>query len=46
MKKIVILILFINSCTYPEMVRNELVYENDFENSEFNFIEGGDIFDF
>ena len=33
----------IDSCSYPEMVRNELVYENDFESSELNSIDGGDI---
>ena len=33
MKKIFVFILIlINSCSYPEMIRNELVYENDFEN--------------
>ena len=35
--------LIINSCSYPEMVRNELVYENDFEDSDLNSIDGGDI---
>jgi hypothetical protein len=28
------------------MVRNELVYENDFESSELNSIDGGDIMSF
>ena len=36
----------IDSCSYPEMVRNELVYENDFESSNLNSIDGGDIMSF
>ena len=36
----------IDSCSYPEMVRNELVYENDFESSDLNSIDGGDIMSF
>ena len=44
MRTFSIFILFlINSCSYPEMVRNELVYENDFESLELNSIDGGDI---
>ncbi len=46
MKKILILFFIINSCTYPEMIRNELVYENDFENLDSNSIDGGDIMTF
>ena len=48
MRKILLLALaiIINSCSYPEMVRNELVYENDFENSDLTFIDGGDIISF
>ena len=30
MKKLIIVLLILNSCSYPEMTRNELVYENDF----------------
>ena len=41
MKKILILLLFINSCKYPEMVRNELIYENNFENKKLDNIDGG-----
>lgn len=33
----------LDSCSYPEMIRNELIYENDFESSDFNSIDGGDI---
>ena len=46
MKKIILLFLIINSCSYPEMVRNELVYQNDFENLDLNSIDGGDIMSF
>ena len=46
MKKIFFLILIINSCSYPEMVRNELVYENDFENNNLLNIDGGGITEF
>ena len=39
--KINLLLIFIvafviDSCSYLEMVRNELVYENDFESSDLN----------
>ena len=44
--QILILTIFIDSCSYPEMVRNELVYENDFENLDLNSIDGGDIISF
>ena len=40
------LAFFIDSCSYPEMVRNELVYENDFESLDLNSIDGGDIMSF
>ena len=43
MKKILIIAILINSCNYPEMVRDELVYENDFENNDFSKIDGGGI---
>ena len=42
-KKLILIILLINSFSYPEMVRNELVYENDFENSNLNNIDGGGL---
>lgn len=42
MKKISLLLLII-SCSYPEMVRNELVYENDFESEDLAKIDGGSI---
>lgn len=43
MKKILIFFLVINSCSYPEMVRNELVYENTFENTNLDKIDGGGL---
>jgi hypothetical protein len=43
---IFILAFVIDSCSYPEMIRNELVYENDFESSDLNSIDGGDIMSF
>ena len=36
-------ITIINSCSYPEMARNELVYENNFENTSLNNIDGGGL---
>ena len=39
----VFIIVIINSCSYPEMVRNELIFENDFENNNLEFIDGGEI---
>ena len=44
--QIFILAFVIDSCSYPEMVRNELVYENDFENLNLKSIDGGDIMSF
>ena len=43
---IFVLLTVINSCSYPEMIRNEIVYENDFENSNLNSIDGGGIIEF
>ena len=43
MKKIIIFILLINSCSYPEMILNELVYENNFESEKLEYIDGGII---
>ena len=39
----IIIAIVINSCSYPEITRDELVYENDFEKSNLNSIDGGDI---
>ena len=44
--KIFILAFVIDSCSYPEMIRNELVYENDFESLDLSSIDGGDIMSF
>ena len=38
--KFFILFILINSCSYPEITRDELVYENDFENNNFTEIDG------
>ena len=46
MKKILIIILLFNSCTYPEMIRNEVVYENDFESNSLENIDGGGFSNF
>ena len=35
-----IIAFIIDSCSYPEMIRNELVYENDFEDQDMNSIDG------
>ena len=43
---IFILAFVIDSCSYPEMVRNELVYENDFESFDLKSIDSGDIMSF
>ena len=40
---LLILIFIINSCSYPEIVRDELVYENSFEDENLNLISGGSI---
>ena len=36
-----IIILAINSCSYPEIVRDELIFDNDFEGSDLTSIDGG-----
>lgn len=41
-----VLFLIINSCSYPEMVRNELIYENDFEDKNLIKIDGGGLSSF
>tara|TARA_B100001175_G_scaffold239474_1_gene205747 strand:- start:4136 stop:4822 length:687 start_codon:yes stop_codon:yes gene_type:complete len=43
MKKILVIAFFINSCSYPEIVRDELIYENDFESEQLINIDGGGI---
>ncbi len=39
--KILILLFIIDSCSYPEIIRDELIYENDFENNDLSEIDGG-----
>tara|TARA_Y100000768_G_scaffold389020_1_gene390441 strand:- start:3074 stop:3772 length:699 start_codon:yes stop_codon:yes gene_type:complete len=50
MNKHLCFLLFIiyvsNSCSYPEMVRNELVYENTFEERNLEKIDGGGFSEF
>jgi hypothetical protein len=33
--------IYINSCSYPEIVRDELIFDNDFENNDLSNIDGG-----
>lgn len=40
------LIYLINSCSYPEMIRNELVYENSFESKDLTNLDGGGFMEF
>lgn len=37
------ILFFISSCSYPEMIRDEQVFFNDFENSNLKNIDGGDV---
>ena len=46
MKKLIILIFIINSCSYPELIKDELVYENSFEELSLDKIDGGGILNF
>jgi hypothetical protein len=39
----IITTLLINSCDYPEMKSNEIVYENNFEDFDLTSIDGGGI---
>ena len=38
-----ILFLLFNSCSYPEISKDELIYENNFESEDFSEIDGGSI---
>ena len=42
--QIFIIILIINSCSYPEIIRDEQIYYNDFENNNLSKIDGGGLF--
>lgn len=44
--KLLITLFIINSCSYPEMVRDEIVYSNDFESNTLENIDGGGISNF
>ena len=44
--KIFILFVLIDSCSYPEILRDELIYDNDFESSTFTEIDGKSTFTF
>jgi hypothetical protein len=43
MKKLIFLVFIINSCSYPVLERDELVYNNDFESEKLENIDGGGI---
>ena len=40
---LLIIIFIINSCSYPKLTRDELVYDNNFENEQLTEIDGGSI---
>ena len=47
MKKIFFFILIlINSCSYPEIILDELIYENNFEENNLDDIDGGGLNNF
>ncbi len=41
-----IIFININSCEYPELISNTIVYENDFESEDLTNIDGGIISEF
>ena len=38
--------LFLNSCSHPEILRDELIYDNDFETKDLTSIDGQGIMNF
>ena len=42
---VLVLIIIINSCSYPEILFDELIYSNNFEENTKN-IDGGNIVSF
>ena len=45
-KTLIIVFVFINSCQYPELVRDEIIYQNFFEDNSLENISGGVITNF
>ena len=45
-KVLFIVCVLINSCSYPEMTRNEIVYINNFEEKALDKIDGGGFIEF
>ena len=43
---IALIFFIINSCDYPVLESDEVIYENDFETENLNKIDGGNIFEF
>ena len=39
-------LILINSCSYPEITRDELIFDNDFESNDLNNIDGGVIINY
>ena len=39
----IFIFFIINSCSYPEIVRDELIYNNNFENNNLTEIDGGGL---
>lgn len=44
--KFLLIIIFINSCSYPEISKDEVIYYNDFEENKLENIDGGAISEF
>lgn len=42
-KNFLLIFIIINSCSYPEMTRDEIIFENDFETNNLQNIHGGNI---
>ena len=45
-KTFIIILVLINSCQYPELLRDEIIYQNNFENNSLENISGGVISNF
>ncbi len=44
--RVLILFISINSCSYPEIIMDKIVYQNDFELNSLEYISGGAISSF